>query len=600
VLVKGKRPRELHWFHAGPMLFGDWGTSRLYVLGLAFCYTGGASLWFMGAMSLLLIALGWAYQIICRTHPDGGGVYSSAKHVSPTLAVVGGLLLCADYVVTAALSSLDAFHYLNFSHAHLWSAGSMILIGAINFFGPRKSGTLALLIALMTVGLTLVVAGGALPWVGEAQVTAPAGNPIRWWAQFTSLILAISGVEAVANMTGIMVKPVAKTSRRSILPVVTEIVILNVVLTLAMLAVPREVLGDGDASLAYTLHRDDMMRAVASYYIGPGFAAVASMVFAALLLSAANTALTDLVSIQYMLSRDREMPELFERLNRWGMPLAPLVAATVAPVAVVLFIPDMGALAELYAIGVAGAVAVNLWTTSINPELSIRRWERRVMLSLGVFMTVVWVTIAYDKPRALVFATSIMTLGLTARFVTHNRVRIRAWVAERVPVVVRPAAAAAPALAPAAVAAPAFGAARKATIPVRILVPTRGNPRLVRYALEEAKSRGGEVLFLFVRHIAVPTMGHSQKADPATDTEAVALFDSIKQEASALGVPAACLYAMAWDVADAILEFAVTYGVDVVLLGATRRSRFWHMMKGDVTQEVVQYLPENITLLFHA
>ena len=56
------------------MLFGDWGTSRLYVLGLAFFYTRQASLWFMVAMSLLLIGVGWAYQIVCRIYPDGGGV----------------------------------------------------------------------------------------------------------------------------------------------------------------------------------------------------------------------------------------------------------------------------------------------------------------------------------------------------------------------------------------------------------------------------------------------------------------------------------------------------------------------------------------------
>jgi len=40
-------------------LFGDWGTSRLYVLGLAFAFMGHSSLWYMGAMSLLLIAVGW-------------------------------------------------------------------------------------------------------------------------------------------------------------------------------------------------------------------------------------------------------------------------------------------------------------------------------------------------------------------------------------------------------------------------------------------------------------------------------------------------------------------------------------------------------------
>jgi len=597
MLSQGKRPRELHWYHAGPMLFGDWGTSRLYVLGLAFFYTQRASLWFMAAMSLLLIALAWAYQIICRTHPDGGGVYSSARHHSPTLAVVGGLLLCADYLVTAALSSLDAFHYVGFSHPSWWAAGSILLIGAINFFGPRKGGTLAMFIALLTVGMTLVVVGGAAPSLGSAQVTAPSESPFRWWIQFTSIILAISGVEAIANMTGIMVKPVARTSRRSIFPVVAEIAVLNIVLTLAMSAIPLEVLGNGNPELAASAHRDDMLRVMASYYVGPHFAAAASIIFSLLLLSAANTALTDLVSIQYMLSRDRELPPLFEKLNHWGMPVAPRVLATLAATAIVLVVPDVGLLAGLYAIGVVGAVTINLWTTSTNRDLSIHTWQRRVMLAMGLFMAVVWVTIAYDKPEALVFATTIMVLGLTARWVAHHRVRVRGWIVQ---VVRLPAAAAArvamPALAPPATAQPVAGA----RVPPRILVPTRGNPRLIRFALEHAKTQGGEVLFLFVRHVAVATMGHFHSADPQADAEAATLFDSIRREAETAGVKTTCLYAVAWDVADAILEFAATYGVDTLLLGATRRSTFWRMMKGDVTQEVVQYLPENITLLFHA
>jgi hypothetical protein len=112
MLVHGQRPRELHWYHAGPMLFGDWGTSRLYVLGLCFFYTRHASLWFMLAMSALLVGVGWAYSVICRLYPDGGGVYTSARHRHPMLGMIGGLLLCADYVVTAAISALDAFHYV--------------------------------------------------------------------------------------------------------------------------------------------------------------------------------------------------------------------------------------------------------------------------------------------------------------------------------------------------------------------------------------------------------------------------------------------------------------------------------------------------------
>ena len=62
-------------------------------------------------MSLLIFAVGWAYSQICRIYPDGGGVYTAAKQTSRTLAVVGALLLFADYTVTASLSVLDAFHY---------------------------------------------------------------------------------------------------------------------------------------------------------------------------------------------------------------------------------------------------------------------------------------------------------------------------------------------------------------------------------------------------------------------------------------------------------------------------------------------------------
>src|ERR1700712_758686 len=165
MLSTGERPRELHWYHAGPMLFGDWGTSRLYVLGLAFAFTRHSSFWYIAAMCVLMIGVGWSYEIICRLFPDGGGVYSSARHRSQLLAVIGGLLLCADYVVTASLSCLDAFHYMGIKDVKLLglpidavaAAITILLIGGLNYFGPKKAGTVAMIVAIATVALTLVV-----------------------------------------------------------------------------------------------------------------------------------------------------------------------------------------------------------------------------------------------------------------------------------------------------------------------------------------------------------------------------------------------------------------------------------------------------------
>ncbi len=606
VLIQGKRPRVLSWYHAGPMLFGDWGTSRLYVLGLAFAFTGHASVWFMGAMCLLLIAVAWAYELICENFPDGGGVYSAARQRSESLAVIGGLLLCADYVVTAALSALDAFHYVHVSHPSWWAAGAILLVGVINYFGPSRAGTLALVAALATIAFSLIIAIGSSSEIGQTVITEPTGNPTHWWSQFVGIILAISGVEAVANMTGIMKEPVARTARLSIWPVLIEIVVLNMVLTIAMQAIPLSVLGDGDPANAYTAHRDDMLKVMASHFIGPKFAAVAGLVFAALLLSAVNTAVTDLVSIQFMMARDKELPGFFGGLNHWGMPVLPLVVGTLIPFATVLLAPDVGILAELYAIGVVGAIAINLGVCGTNQHLKITPWQRRAMLVLAIFMSAVWVTIAWEKPRALMFAGGIMIAGLAARFFARNYASVGQWMLAPVSFPMQVPAEEDLAVLPRGMAA-ARVTSKVSEVPTRpqphwkkkILVATRGNPRLLKFAFEHAKSQDAEILLLFIRHVAIET-GGARAEDLAADAEALALQATSKTMAEEYSVPYHFLYTTATDVAESLLDIAVTHGVETVVIGASRRGGLWRAMKGDVIESLGRLLPESISLLISA
>ena len=609
MLLQGNRPRVLHWYHAGPMLFGDWGTSRLYVLGLAFAFTGQASLWFMGAMSFLLIAVGWAYEVICRHFPDGGGVYSAARERSETLAVIGGLLLCADYVVTAALSALDAFHYLHLPQPHLWAAGGIALVGVINFFGPTKAGTLALVVALITVVFTAIIGIASVPHLGEAVVTPPTGRAWASWSQFTAIILAISGVEAIANMTGIMVEPVAKTARRSIWPVLIEIVVLNLILTVAMQAVPLSVLGNGDPAQALTAHRDDMLNVLASYYVGPVFAGVAGLAFAALLLSAVNTAVTDLVSIQFMMARDKELPGMFGGLNRWGMPALPLLIGTMIPLATVLLAPDVGILAELYAIGVVGAIAINVSACATNKRLHLKRHEQVGMLILAVLMVAIWVTIAYEKPRALLFAGSFVGVGLFARWLSRNYAKVGEWMLSPsdfpLQVPMEPAAVGVGATS-SRVPADALPVSRIPIAPSpqfvsrkRVMVASRGNPKLLRFAFEYAQAQQAEVWVVFIRYIAV-AVGPARSTDVAADNEAQQLNQQAEQIAAEFDVSWRFVYATSNDIAETVLDIAATHAVDVLVLGATRRGTLWKVMKGDVIQKVAELLPESINLLIHA
>jgi nucleotide-binding universal stress UspA family protein len=650
----GNRPRELRWYHAGPMLFGDWGTSRLYVLGLAFAFNGRASFWYVVGMCVLLVGVGLCYEIICRLFPDGGGVYSSAKHRSQLLAVVGALLLCADYVVTASLSCLDAFHYLGVQHFHLdllgfrigldvaLAAATILTVGGLNTFGPTKTGTVAMLVAVGTVALTLVIAAFSLPHLGSARLAPPlARGPWASWRGLIEIVLALSGVEAIANMTGIMVRPVEKTARRAIVPVMIEIVILNVVLALAMSSLPDRVLEERTPA-GELAHTGDMLKVIAAHYVSPAFAAASSVVFAALLLSAVNTALSDLVSIQYMLSRDRELPSGFTGLNSFGMPKGPLLVASVVPAVVLLLFPKVEALADLYAIGVAGAISINLASTSTDRRLRLKARERGLMLLMTAIMVVIFATICLIKPHAREFALIVLVVGLAGRMSTivinpavpltrPARTSYLAFAVASVATVFALAATLGGTWAgSASMAAVAFGIGYashqtqryRSLLPVpttdgsparmrvvyegaykpkeRIMVATQGNPRLLEFALRECKNRQAELDLLFVRHVAVTPMGPVGSPRLEEDEQAAALFAQVKDRAIQAGAPLRLLYAASHDIPDTILDMAVTHGADLLLLGTTRRGALWKAMKGDVIQAVAEHLPENVSLLIHA
>src|ERR1044072_8990267 len=82
------RPRNVDWKRAAALLYGDWGTSKAYVLGLAFVAAGFASFPIILPLSPLTPVFGFNYIIVCPLFPDGGGVYSPPRQQSRFLASV--------------------------------------------------------------------------------------------------------------------------------------------------------------------------------------------------------------------------------------------------------------------------------------------------------------------------------------------------------------------------------------------------------------------------------------------------------------------------------------------------------------------------------
>ena len=134
IVGKTKRPRNADAPRAAAILYGDWGTSKAYVIGLAFAVAGYSSFWLILAMCVLMALVGVNYMAICRHYPDRGGEFTPAFAIDPeVISIVGAFLLIADYIVTAALSALSAFQYLRWPYPEVFAAGTILLIGALNF-----------------------------------------------------------------------------------------------------------------------------------------------------------------------------------------------------------------------------------------------------------------------------------------------------------------------------------------------------------------------------------------------------------------------------------------------------------------------------------
>jgi amino acid transporter/nucleotide-binding universal stress UspA family protein len=600
-----KRPRNVDVPRAAAILYGDWGTSKAYVIGLAFAVGGYSSFWLIAAMCVLTALVGINYMIICRLYPDGGGVYAAVRHRSEVISIVGAFLLIADYLVTAAISSLSAFAYLGVPHPEKFAAAAILTIGLLNLLGPKHTGGLAFLISVPTALAVITLGLFSIPYLGVAVRHLQPLHGGFWpnWTAFVTIVLALSGVEAIANATGVMklnpgstdAQPsVTKTSTPALLIVMLEVCAFTALLGLAMHALGglRIVNGDVDAPAAAGV-RDYMLRYMGQTFVGaalgpgPGhaFAIAISAVFGLLLFSAVNTSIVALINIQFLLARDREIPKIFQRLNKWGVPSLAMIVATLVPMSLVLFVKDIAGLAELYAVGVVGAIATNLGATATDRTRPIKPWERALMSITFLLMAAIELSLLADKPNARYFVITVLLVGLILRGLVLER---------RMKKELKPAQL--PRELGVDIASPRRTEAVAANAE-SILCAIRGTGRTLDFALREARETGRRLYLLFVREQPFMTEQDAKRKWPEDD-EARRIFEEAKQKAG--DHQPLFAYAVSPSAAETIVDVAATLGASRVILGAPQRSALINLLRGNVIREVSNSLPEEIDLVVYA
>jgi amino acid transporter len=607
ISIGTSRPRNVDWPRAAAILYGDLGTSKAYVIGLAFAVAGYSSFWLLLPMCILTTLVGINYMTICRLYPNGGGVYASARHRSEVLSIVGAFLLIADYLVTAALSALSAFQYLGVPKPAYCAGAAIVIIGFLNFFGPRKTAFLAILISIPTALIVLLISIFALPHIGAAvaHLQPLHGSFGHSWISFVGMVLALSGIEAVANTTGIMkLDPgsslenpvVKKTSTKAIFVVLLEVVFFTAFLGLLMLALKGLTIVHGDVNAPGAEGvRDYMLRYMGEIFVGNilgthwGILAgcIISIAFALLLLSAVNTAIIDLIAICFLMSKDQELPPFFSKLNQFGVPHFSLIPMTLIPAALVISIGDIAALANLYAIGVIGAIATNLGSTSTDWKLPMLRRERLLMLMAFVVLLAIEITLFIEKPNARIFVVTTLAIGLILRglakeYGLRKEVKEMSHSIEDSTTIITPSS------------NQSDVENRKKPSSPPILVAVKTKCKTLDYALRESDKTGSPLYVLFIRQQPIIT-SKDKKRNWQKDKQAKALFESLDPQM--LGKTIFPCYVVSDSPKDTILEMISTLGAESLIVGPSRRNGLIRILRENLIESLSKSLPENIDLV---
>jgi nucleotide-binding universal stress UspA family protein len=249
-------------------------------------------------------------------------------------------------------------------------------------------------------------------------------------------------------------------------------------------------------------------------------------------------------------------------------------------------------LAGLYAIGVVGAIAVNVGSCTFNRALPVKWWDRGMFGVTFVILSAVELTLARTKPDALFFVVCVLGAGLALRAWSHKHAGLATvTVPKEVAEIVQPEAL--EKLRPRCVEGQ------------KIMVAARGVTPVLRFALNEATLRKATLYVLYVREVAFfigssnPPPARTSRPRWQDDPQAAAIMSLCIKAGEEYGVPVMPVYVVSTNPAGTITDISATMGVDILMLGSAHRTTMARLLKGDVVTQVATGLPEEIELVIH-
>ncbi len=603
LVERGRSSGRLGFLLAWSVVFADIGTSIYYVPGLLFKELGARApspaAAFVLATGLVFILLSLKYVEVAARYPDGGGVVSVASDAfGPFIGCLGGVLICVDYFLTGAISSVSGFTYLAglFPGVEHWivpaSCGAIIFLGLLNYIGIRESAGVTAVLAISSLVVNLVVLGTVAIHLTGAQWHQvldqfSAVKALTSWQAltgFSSSWLAFSGLESISQIAPALQEPRQKTALRAMVLVIAAILITSPLMTAFETALLN-------VTQMQPQEYDRFLLALGGAFGSHPLEVAIVLTSATLLMGAANTALIGCYHVFLALVRLGYMPHwLAERSRAFNTPHRAIAISVLVPILVVIGSAGrMEMLGDMYAFGLLGAFTL----TSLG--LDRIRWQERARngaFYLGLLTTALvvlsWAINLVHKIPATVFGGSVTLVGMALAYAvrrgsigTPKQGFTSAEAAERAGTQMASAV---------DIVTVDEALDMKAIYSSSTLVALRSaNLRLLQEAA--ARTRGGNeqaVYLLFVDEI--PGLFFPPKTGPSKEArEVLATAVDFFKRADLVAIP---IWRMAHDAGASVAGAARKLGAEAVMVGTSQRSAVWHLLRGNILKSLVRDLPE--------
>ncbi len=611
-----RRAQETNSHQLSPLLvwavvFCDIGTSVYYVPGILYAHVGSLAPLFVIMTTVGFLLLSAKYVEISWRNPEGGGVVTVAtKAFNPRWGCLGGMLITVDYFLTSAISAVSGMQYLGslfpFVDAHiiLLSISTLLLLAIVNIIGIRESAVLSLFMACAALVVDLVVIVVTLAFIGPPEWSTilrhlQPEHPLPLsviLVGFGSAWLAFSGLESISQLSPAMRTPTKSTARNGMLLVVVSILFTSPLLTLFSVALLPD---------ALKLHETErFISELGALWGGVSVKVLVVSTASVLLLFAANTAIIGGYHVFLALAARGFLPTVVTfRNRRFGTPHIAVAIATVVPMIVIAFTKGkLTILGDMYAFGLLGAFVLS------SAGLDVVRWrqhQRGVGFWVGVATTIMvvvaWSVNLVTKQLATFFGGGLVTLGMAIAVATQQgrfgdvfyRIPSIARMAQRKISEAEREMADIPNLISLSEASEIV-----ALYPSRTLIAVRGrNLRLIDEAIARERGWGGNAVYaIYVEERAGLFVGGEEREPGEEGIESLRFAVKAAQRQGFELIP---VWTVSYNAAEAIARAAEVLEVDTVVMGVSRRSAIYHLLRGHVVNGLTRRLPASCHLLLY-